>query len=1049
MARGDHIILASRIRRPNESWFNAIRRASSMMRIQRGRYQTLVVTQPVLRNNTQQLRTTRARGNLQRFLQRSLLNNQAQFNAFLESIRDPRLDIEFETHRARRLFEIWNRFPNIEDIAISNNDPMKLIIYYMRNLELSSGDIDIILILIERRMREAQRAGYSDGSVVLVQLEGEKNKRDKSYRQKHNFDAFRMRDFDRFRTFLRRFHDNYSGQNDNYTFDINQIRIKVIREISGGCVDRTKAPKQLKINGLKISEVRSSNNNCFFYSIKKYLNMKLTKNSCNKMREDVFLGKNEKISPTHALILYDKYKKHDDVGLLILDNMTGEYVGNKKEKNITIMLKNEHYHMIKGDVIGVELKCLKCGRRYKYHHKCNRTRVSYYENVVLKKKRTLIFSKIKKTENTQDRVIHYDIETYANKDGINEVTVVGYTDILDGHKFKYVTSMDKFVEIVLDICSRMPLKKEKKKSKKVKKKPKKGRKKSKERVFLNAYNGSNFDHYEFYKSFMKVVCKKSDKLMINSGSIINMEYKNLKLIDLNKHIPNSLDHNLKSYNCNVQKGEFDYDKDECLKYLKSDVLGLRELYNKMNTSVYEKYKVNLSSYLSTSHMTYSIWKTRTKKVEDIVLPTLEQETAFRKAVRGGRCYKTKNQFFSSQREAFLSGEVKFDDIDDYLIEADVNSLYPQAMRYDFPIGECRETKKWIEGKMGIYYIKYIPNKNLTHSIGGRRCENTGKLIWDLKESEGWYCSVDMEDMKKYGYKIDVIKGYYWEKSEPVFKEYIEELYEDKKNAKKGTAQYGLAKLLMNSLYGKTIQRPIYNVSSWVSNNYQFWEFYRDNIVNNIQQIGDRWRVTGKPINIVGLEKRITKPSHLGAFILAYSRRVMLQYIQKSNKYFGTTDVKSAIDNDIYYTDTDSIAIHGKNRIPFDKELGGVSDDLGSDCKILRGIWIRPKCYMLEYVERGSNELHYHFRGAGLNKKDLSVGAYEWMSKGRSISTMREFQFKKVHLNRNSNQKNIPYFSVVKREALDTQKLYNQVQWNGRLFIDGNNSVPFGNILDRN
>ena len=40
----------------------------------------------------------------------------------------------------------------------------------------------------------------------------------------------------------------------------------------------------------------------------------------------------------------------------------------------------------------------------------------------------------------------------------------------------------------------------------------------------------------------------------------------------------------------------------------------------------------------------------------------------------------------------------------------------------------------------------------------------------------------------------------------------------------------------------------------------------------------------------------------------------------------------------YYTDTD-------------REIGGISDHLGDNCKILYGGWIAPKLYFLEYVEK--------------------------------------------------------------------------------------------------
>jgi hypothetical protein len=97
-----------------------------------------------------------------------------------------------------------------------------------------------------------------------------------------------------------------------------------------------------------------------------------------------------------------------------------------------------------------------------------------------------------------------------------------------------------------------------------------------------------------------------------------------------------------------------------------------------------------------------------------------------------------------------------------------------------------------------------------------------------------------------------------------------------------------------------------------------------------------------------LASKITKPCYLGSFILGYSRKIMLDYLQKSNPYFNTAQ----IEHSPYYTDTDSIQIHKRNLngISLNKEIGGISDDLGENCKILYGGWIAPKLYFLEYVE---------------------------------------------------------------------------------------------------
>ena len=109
-------------------------------------------------------------------------------------------------------------------------------------------------------------------------------------------------------------------------------------------------------------------------------------------------------------------------------------------------------------------------------------------------------------------------------------------------------------------------------------------------------------------------------------------------------------------------------------------------------------------------------------------------------------------------------------------------------------------------KVGIYQINYVTNKNLLDGI--LPCREEGRLIWDLRDGSGIYNSVDISNALANGYKVTILEGYYWEKTQNVFGNYINYLYEFKKYARKGTSLYKLAKLMMNGLYGKTIQRPI-------------------------------------------------------------------------------------------------------------------------------------------------------------------------------------------------------------------------------------------------
>ncbi len=345
---------------------------------------------------------------------------------------------------------------------------------------------------------------------------------------------------------------------------------------------------------------------------------------------------------------------------------------------------------------------------------------------------------------------------------------------------------------------------------------------------------------------------KLDKLVLNNGAILKASVGNIDCFDISKHITGSLRQNLKEMGCSVQKGDFDYslgndwvnmnkaDQESCLKYLEGDVLGLKELTELLNQSCFEKFGVNLYKYMSTSQLTYAVWVNFLYKdsTNPIFLQTPEHEKFFRESIYGGRTYKYKHTFVSKQRDAYINGKISFEDIQDYLIDADVNSLYPAAMKNEFPIGIPIHLKpntpsvnyfnKLIKDdakcpKFGIYRIEYKTNKNLIDAILPRREE--GRLKWDLKDSVGVYNSVDIDNALDLGYKIKFIEGYYWEETEYVFDNYINFLYQFKKNSKKGTAQYTLAKLMMNGLYGKTIQRPILDENVIIRLHEEFIKFH--------------------------------------------------------------------------------------------------------------------------------------------------------------------------------------------------------------------------------
>ena len=291
---------------------------------------------------------------------------------------------------------------------------------------------------------------------------------------------------------------------------------------------------------------------------------------------------------------------------------------------------------------------------------------------------------------------------------------------------------------------------------------------------------------------------------------------------------------------------------------------------------------------------------------------------------------------------------------------------------------------------------------------------------------------------------------------------------------------------MNGLYGKNIQRPIYTNTKMIKSSVEYWKFWGKHEITDLIPIENNsgenlWYVSGTPKNMLEREECITKPTQLGAFILAYSRRIMIGYMKEANPYFESTDQKASIDNDFFYTDTDSLQMKSSNSKLMkrlgDKSLGGITDDLG-DAKIVKGIWIAPKLYMLEYVtpdclkpisdkEKGEClcgcnykspcqstrmnngtiitikngiKFYYHLRGKGLSKDSLNEEAFNNMNNGGSLTSVRPFQMKKIHIKKNSNQQTIPSFSIL--HISNIEKTVNVNKWAGRNFIGENISIPW-------
>jgi uncharacterized protein YprB with RNaseH-like and TPR domain len=848
----------------------------------------------------------------------------------------------------------------------------------------------------------------------------------------------------------------FIGRQFDYIAFIDEIEIKFVPEPAGGC-DSREHIINIDTDVLGITR-KTKNNNCFFSCLVKIFG-KMTPLECDLWR------RRHNIEP-EAMIPLSIAQDYARV------YFNREWHGSQGPQ---IILKDSHYSIYKCDL--EKHRCNRCHKSYKTKHSCiydlhptcpdcleaHDDSVSCYidrlEFVQRKRQKTKKTRRVKSLPSNGDPyiVLHYDIETYVNEKGVHTPYVVGFCWDVD-ETFEYFVGDNCMIKLVVEIVRKLS-----------------SLDNDKEDIIVNAFNGSRFDHFFLLKAFLSQEYPPT-KFALSNGAIVVCQFLNrINFWDVSRHLQGSLKKNLEIFNCKVQKGDFDHEKasrwevmsdhlkSECIKYLEGDVMGLNELFDVIHLEILKEYSLEVVRFISTSQLTFTIWRKRTfsnKRCELVYLPNLAQERFFRSAIYGGRCYKSKNSFVSEQYSDICDGKIDFNNIDDYVVDMDVVSLYPAAMQREFPVGECQTVDARILLELddylrlnnelkyiGIYKIRFRCNTELCHAILPRRTDEG--LKWTLHDGEGTYSSTDINNALKFGYKIEILEGYFWYKSSPILKHYVNYLFEKKKvegSINKGSAKYVLLKLFLNALYGKMIQRPIYDVNKWCSSLDDFHGFVKECSVHEMTYVEDQIFVAGYKNDIKEIEKNITKPSHIGVFILAYSRDIMLNYFVKSNPYFMSGLVDDKIRNDIFYTDTDSMQVHVRNKLPFGTGLGELDDDLGGG-KIIRAFWIAPKLYYLEYIvldkHDGTMKKFFHFRGKGVQTSNLNEQMFEWMNDGKAVLTTRDFQMKRITTKRNSTQFNFDCFSIVHLPWFKTGRFLNENPWKGRLFVDENSSLPQG------
>jgi hypothetical protein len=434
---------------------------------------------------------------------------------------------------------------------------------------------------------------------------------------------------------------------------------------------------------------------------------------------------------------------------------------------------------------------------------------------------------------------------------------------------------------------------------------------------------------------------------------------------------------------------------------------------------------------------------------------------------GGRCHNTCVYYRSQDYD-----ELEYDQIHDYLIDADVKSLYPTAMSNgEYPYGESRiyvysennQPEDPMNLPIGMYEVDVIPPDDLlvpvlpmkkdipNHSYQFQYDQPTaatkyiGNTVWDLiPRTKQVYTSVDIRMGAESGYKFQFYTSIQWAASSPnIFRNYISLVYntkktEDEKKEKQdptaNPTRRNVSKLRMNSLYGKQLQKRIANETKCFDNEntQSYGTFLQTHDDIQLFEIEESLFLQG---NQKDFRKTVTKPMFLGAFILAYSRKHMYDLMNLADPCRRTGKNRERIlqsaHNSLFYTDTDSLFLHSdviQHRLKhvFGPELGQLDNELG-DGKIIEAYFLSPKLYAIEYITKNGERKH-KMRAKGIPSSLLEYDHYRKMYRGETVAYNFDFMKRVQHKTIGIGDKEVHPFTVKMKAG---SRVLNQHEYTGR------------------
>jgi len=431
---------------------------------------------------------------------------------------------------------------------------------------------------------------------------------------------------------------------------------------------------------------------------------------------------------------------------------------------------------------------------------------------------------------------------------------------------------------------------------------------------IYSHYGGKYDMIYLIEEITKRFCENITGLVFQGSRILKFELKGRTFLDSYSLLPQSLLKLEKSFGIKRKTTDVKDVRDDLKnfmktnyktfkEYLKEDVINLYKVMKKFKALPY----ICECEAMTTASQALKVYK---KFFSPKIYNDSAGEEFIRNAYYGGRC------------------EI-FKDYGENLFYYDFNSLYPSVMKANkYPISKPIYTLEYKKQYLGIYKVKVnIKKDTYLTNVPYRDLENK-KLLFPVGCFETYLTNVEIEQLKKEHILFNIIEGYYFEKDEYIFNEYVNVFSEMKIQAKKdkNSALEFISKLLLNSLYGKFGQKR------------ECKEYF---ILDTLKNYDDIY-----PINEdLGIFAKDTindskdiKPS-IAVFVTAYARMELYKVLKELKRN----------NLEIYYCDTDSIITNATPEKMKELKINVNDYTLGAlklENEIKKAVFILPKVYGL-------------------------------------------------------------------------------------------------------